>query len=327
MQSVGSDGRRNSYRQATGSTHRLRRSRCALIVAVSWGVLACGGEAWSPDAEAAPPDPAERSSAQDSVGPSSTPDMPASEPSPGWGIEAPIDTPAGPGLPAPERSSRLPREPLSLGAGASIYTWGGTGVMYRDHPGNLRLLGNVLTSLGASAIPGDMRILYTAHCDPREHANLCRVAGDAGILAGFFDMVAEHGSITFEPLSVPTAQEYDVVIYDACDAGEGSPAELRQFLAEGGRVLILADNFCNSSARHMNAALPNIGLSFSTEDPGEPELFTVPPEARTGVLEGVETLNIFRVVPQIITHSFTPVVESPNGILMARREGPTARLR
>lgn len=88
---------------------------------------------------------------------------------------------------------------------------------------------------------------------------------------------------------------------------------------------MLADNFCNSSAQLMNAALPNIGLRFTTDDPGEPELFTLPAEARTGLLEGVETLNIFRVVPQIITHSFTPIVASPNGILMARREGSGAR--
>jgi hypothetical protein len=315
---------RNGEGQGPVPRARLRDARSAVLVLASCNALGCWGEAWSPDADEPSSPSAERPPAQASVVPNATPTVPAGEPVGAWGLEAPTEGTASPRLPTPTPSWKLARNPISVGAGGLIYTWGGTGILYRDEPGNLRLIGNVLSSLAASPASGSVRILYTADCDPREHANLCQITSNAEMLTGFFDMIAEHGSVTFDRLFAGSAKQYDAVIYDACAAGAGSPAQLRQYLAEGGRALILADNFCNSSAELMNDALPDFGLSFSAEDPIDPGLYAVPLEARTGLLEGVEMLDIFRVAPQLITHSFAPVVESPNGILMARREGPTA---
>jgi hypothetical protein len=206
-----------------------------------------------------------------------------------------------------------------LGSGGTIITWGHSGILYKDHPGNLRLLHNVLRDLTKGA--RGRRILYTSECDPREDAHFCQLADSPDELAGFFATVAKFGKLEFRWAPSVKLSDYAAVIFDSCQ-GSGGVRALDSYLEKGGRALILGDNFCSSaglaSARNANLVLQGSGLDFSDSDPGATSPYPVPAEQRTGLLEGVESLDIFRVAPQRIEHSFVPVVQAPTGVLMAR---------
>jgi len=190
-----------------------------------------------------------------------------------------------------------------LGSGGTIITWGHSGILYKDHPGNLRLLHNVLRDLTKGA--RGRRILYSSECDPREDAHFCQLAESADELAGFFATVAKFGKLEFRWAPSLKLSDYAAVIFDSCQ-GSGGVRALDSYLEKGGRALILGDNFCSSaglpSARNANAVLQGAGLDFSDGDPGATSPYQVPVEERTGLLEGVESLDIFRVAPQRIEH-------------------------
>jgi hypothetical protein len=249
---------------------------------------------------------------------------PESGPSPAPAL-APNPAPAPERKPFPDSWTSLSPGSLGLdsravlGSGGTIITWGHTGILYKDHPGNLRLLHNVLSDLtkGKRA----RRILYTSECDPRQDAHYCQLADSLEELAGFFATVAKFGKLEFRWSPGVKLSDYAAVIFDSCQ-GTGGVQLLDSYLEQGGRALILADNFCSSaglaSARSANVVLQDSGLDFSDSDPGATGAYLVPAEQRTGLLEGVDSLDIFRVAPQRIEHSFVPVVQAPTGVLMAR---------
>ena len=261
-----------------------------LLVSSCW--LACSGKA---SEESAPP-----------------PELP---PAP-----AATEVPAGaPAVAAPEAVPAAP----GLGSGGTIITWGHTGILYKDHPGNLRLLHNVLQDL-TQGVPAERagRLLYTSECDPREDAHFCQLADSLDELAGFFATVADFGKLEFRSAPSVKLSDYAAVIFDACQ-GNDSGRLLQAYLEQGGRTLILADNFCVGaglvSARNASALLRGSGIDFSEADPITTRSYVLPIEQRQGLLEGVESLDIFRVAPQRIEHSFVPVLQAPTGVLMARR--------
>lgn len=230
------------------------------------------------------------------------------------------------GVPAAPPREATPAAPSStpggLGSGGTIITWGHTGILYKDHPGNLRLLHNVLQDL-TNGVPRERagRLLYTSECDPREDARFCQLADSLDELAGFFAALADFGKLEFRSPSSVRLSDYAAVIFDTCQAS-GGKSSLDAYLERGGRALILADNFCLgarlASARSANLVLQGFGLDFSDSDPGATGAYAVPAGQRKGLLEGVQSLDIFRVTPQRIEHSFTPVVQAPTGVLMAR---------
>jgi hypothetical protein len=215
-----------------------------------------------------------------------------------------------------------------------IITWGHTGIVYEEHPGNLRLLHNVLSDL-MTGVPAARagRLLYTMDCDPRQDPMYCNLAGSFDQLSGFFATAADFGELEFRLASSVNLSDYAAVIFETClywppseeARGRGGDQQLDAYLEQGGRALILGDNFCftdgRSSAQSANALLRGWGLNFTAEDPGSrpPEIYDLPSELRVGLLGGVESLDIFRVTPQQIEHSFVPVVQAWSGVLMARR--------
>jgi hypothetical protein len=223
---------------------------------------------------------------------------------------------AGPAAPEP-----VPAAP-GLGSGGTIITWGHTGILYKDHPGNLRLLHNVLQDL-TQGVPAERagRLLYTSECDPREDARFCQLADSLDELAGFFAAVADFGKLEFRSAPSVALHDYAAVIFDTCQSSGGG-RQLQAYLEQGGRALILADNFCLAaglaSARSAGALLRGSGIDFSEADPITTRSYLLPIEQRQGLLEGVESLDIFRVAPQRIEHSFVPVLQAPTGVLMAR---------
>ena len=206
-----------------------------------------------------------------------------------------------------------------LDSGGTIITWGHTGILYKDHPGNLRLLRNVLSDLTRGKRAG--RILYTMPCDPRQDAHYCQLADSLDELAGFFATVAKFGKLEFRWAPSVKLSDYTAVIFDSCQASGGIQL-LDSYLERGGRALVLGDNFCSidglASARSANVVLQGSGLDFSDTDPSAAGTVPVPAEQRMGLLEGVDSLDVFRVAPQRIEHSFVPVVMAPTGVLMAR---------
>src|SRR6185295_1452127 len=139
-------------------------------------------------------------------------------------------------------------------------------------------------------------------------------------LAGFFAAVADFGSLEFRSALAVTLTDYAAVIFDSCQ-GEDGTRQLDAYLEAGGRALVLGDNFCFSnghpSAQTANALLRGSGLGFTSGDPAWADTYDVPAEQRVGLLEGVESLDVFRVAPQRIQHSFAPVLQARSGVLMA----------
>jgi hypothetical protein len=212
--------------------------------------------------------------------------------------------------------------PELVPVGSTIITWGSTSLMYRDEPGNLRLLDNVLTDLESGTSERGRRILYTSACDPRVSVDACR-RGPLETLRGFFDTVARHGEIDFMRASSVALEDYAAVIFDACTSPAEDDVVMQSYLYEGARVLILADRFCGwddqLSANRVNQLLGGLGIRFLEEPAGNPPRFyEVPLAARSGLLENVDVLDIFRTVPQELEERFEPVMEAPAGVLMAR---------
>jgi hypothetical protein len=304
---------------------------CWLVPLLSGGLLACAGKAAESYADGQSPPAAV-------VEPAALAAPPAALALPADSLPATVQgsAPATP-VSAPERaafsgSATIPAPELPalsaeavLASGGAIITWGHTGVLYKDHPGNLRLLHNVLADLtkGAPAARTG-RLLYTSNCDPRKDSRYCQVADSLSELVGFFNTVAEFGSLEFRSALAVTLTDYSAVIFDSC-AGEEGTRQLDAYLEAGGRALVLGDNFCFSngraSAQSANALLRGSGLDFTSNDPGWSDAYEVPVEQRAGLLEGVESLDIFRVAPQQIQHSFAPVVQARSGVLMARLGG------
>jgi hypothetical protein len=295
---------------------RWNRARW-LVPVLSSALLACAGKASESESER--PGLPSASARLEPVAP--TESQPAAPATSASGLAAPAGPVTVPVPELPALSSEAVRS-----SGGTVITWGHTGVLYKDHPGNLRLLRNVLADLTKGVPAGRAgRLLYTSTCDPRKDSRYCQVADSPAELAGFFNTVAEFGSLEFRSALTATLADYAAVIFDSCQ-GEDGIRQLDAYLEAGGRALILGDNFCFSngraSAQAANTLLRGSGLDFTAGDPGWADTYDVAPQLRTGLLEGVESLDIFRVAPQQIQHSFAPVVQTKTGVLMARLGGP-----
>ncbi len=210
----------------------------------------------------------------------------------------------------------------------TVITWGSTGIIYESQHDNLRMMRNFLAALGAGhAVEGDLRILYSSACDPRTDPGLCQLAAEFATLEPFFEMIAGLGTIHFAMPSTVALDEYSLAILDFCH-GAGHPSQtpiITTYLQSGGRALILGDNFCYplgqtgpSSAAIAGTIVGPLGITFTDLDPAEPDPLTVSLQDRTGLLVDVATVDVWRVAPQVIAHTFEPVLESRLGVLAAR---------
>jgi hypothetical protein len=227
--------------------------------------------------------------------------------------------------------------PALLPPSSTLITWGSTGVIYGPQPGNLQLLDNVLGELEAG-VTGERagKLLYTSACDPRQDPNFCATSGDWSDLEGFFATVARHGELEFRAISAVQPASYAMVILDVCsafsswgglaDTSREDAEAMRSYIRHGGRTLVLADNFCGEegkmSAQRANEILGGLGVRFLDLDPPEPEYHEVPAAESVGLLAGVESVEIFRTVPQAIEPPFEPILDTVNGVLLARRHVP-----
>jgi hypothetical protein len=180
----------------------------------------------------------------------------------------------------------------------------------------------VLTDLESGTSERRRRILYSSACDPRLSGDACRLA-PLDTLRGFFDTVARHGEIDFMRVSSVALEDYAAVIFDACTSPTEDDVVMQSYLYERARVLILADRFCGwddqVSADRVNHLLGGPGIRFLDESPGDRQgSYEVPLAARSGLLENVDVLDVFRTAPQEIEEPFEPVMEAPFGVLMAR---------
>ena len=71
------------------------------------------------------------------------------------------------------------------------------------------------------------------------------------------------------------------------------------------------------SADVANRVLEPFGIRYASEDTFRSEPLVIPPAARTGVLEGVASLHVTRVLQQEIHHTFEPIVELDLGAIAA----------
>lgn len=204
-------------------------------------------------------------------------------------------------------------------------TWGSTGIIFTSQNDNLRLIRNYLVHLGQDRqIGSETRILYTFPCDPRTDPGLCQLASDFATLEPFFEVVEEVGTVEFGTMSETARDEYSLVIADFCHGLRTAErrALIAPYLAAGGRALLLADNFCfpnqqTSSAAAANTVLEPLGVHFTDLDPADRTPLDVSSQGGTELLEGVDSLFIFRVVPQEIEDPFQAVLESNLGVLSA----------
>jgi hypothetical protein len=123
-----------------------------------------------------------------------------------------------------------------------------------------------------------MRILWIGRCDPRESLLVCDDAREREYLQPLFAIVRRlQATITFTaPTTLDAIQPYDVVITNFCSVGL-QPATIRildPYLAAGGSVVVMGDNFCQSGVANvpaMSSQLASVvtqkyGIDFSDDD-------------------------------------------------------------
>jgi hypothetical protein len=225
----------------------------------------------------------------------------------------------------PADSLDAPRPPIELtdiDQAMRVVTWGSTALTYEYHPGNLRLLANVLAAFSSgSPVERRGRFLYTSGCDPRQDADYCGAESFVEVKP-FLDAVGLVGTIEFRPAGAVQVGDYAGIIVDACEPNAWDAAPLVEYLNAGGRLLILGDNFCwssgGTSASIANGLLElaSIGIRFSDLDPAEPRFHEV--SVATGLLQGVESMRVFRYTPQSIESGIDAVLVTSSGIVIAR---------
>jgi uncharacterized membrane protein len=124
-----------------------------------------------------------------------------------------------------------------------------------------------------------MRVLWTDDCDPRTDPQFCHISASLTILNEFYAALNDVGAtIQYAmPQSLDQLKQYDVVIADYCSGlyrNNQSPL-LSEYVAQGGSVIVLGDNFCIvgsdsqgnvSSARAANALTMSRGITFTLDD-------------------------------------------------------------
>ena len=93
-----------------------------------------------------------------------------------------------------------------------------------------------------------IRVLWTNDCDPRSDPGFCHISDSLTILNEFYATLRDiRATIQYSmPQSLDQLKQYDVVIADYCSSLYRSSAVplLSQYIAQGGSVIVLADNFC-----------------------------------------------------------------------------------
>jgi hypothetical protein len=122
------------------------------------------------------------------------------------------------------------------------------------------------------------RVLWADDCS-RSSPYFCPVSNSLTILNEFYAALNDIGAtIQFSmPHSLDQLRQYDVVIAEYCSGLYGSPAVplLSQYIAQGGSVIVLGDNFCIvggddqgnvSAARAANILVSSLGMTFTVDD-------------------------------------------------------------
>ncbi len=124
-----------------------------------------------------------------------------------------------------------------------------------------------------------MRILYASSCDPRTDPHFCSISNSLTILNEFYTTIREVGAtIQYTmPQSLDQLRQYDVVIANYCSSlyVSNTTPLLSEYVAQGGSVIVLGDNFCIvggdsqgnvSAARAANALTASRGITFTMDD-------------------------------------------------------------
>lgn len=215
-------------------------------------------------------------------------------------------------IPEPTRTPRWPA-PWPFGADSRLVVWGQSGIP----TANLPVFANIYYDL-AGVAPGEqpLAIGWIGECDPRVDPEGC----SAGDVQPFFDMIDGLGTIEFTP-SIVDPSAYDVVIADFC--GPVDSQEVAALLEAGEGVLALGDDACItaqgiSSARAANPTIAHFGVRFGTQALTDPRV-PVPPEAQSGLLEGVASLDAQELLLQRVDESVAIVLGETDQILLSRR--------
>jgi hypothetical protein len=185
----------------------------------------------------------------------------------------------------PADSLDAPRPPIELtdiDQAMRVVTWGSTALTYEYHPGNLRLLANVLAAFsGGSPVERRGRFLYTSGCDPRQDADYCGAESFVEVKP-FLDAVGLVGTIEFRPAGAVQVGDYAGIIVDACE--------------------------------------PNAWDWVSASDSATSIRRTPPPRGERchGAAAGVESMRVLRYTPQSIASSVDAGLVTANGIVIAR---------
>ena len=206
-----------------------------------------------------------------------------------------------------------------------VVTWGSTGFQFRAD--QVPFIGRVLAYLTeARQVGGVTRILYTWGCDPRTDAHLCLISDDPTQVQPFLDMLAQAGEVDFRQPSESDLSQYSAVFADFSGLEAAGEARISDYIQARGRVLVVGDR-ATATSDHVFSAVrattvtESLGLRYSTQDPSAHDILTIAPEDQVGLLEGVSSIDTFRMVPQLIDHSFEPVMTMGNGdVLSARLE-------
>jgi hypothetical protein len=216
--------------------------------------------------------------------------------------------------------------------GGMLAAYGTTGILHSTAScnakdvecDNLQLTRNMFECLGSGRTrDGRIAILYASDCDPRFDEQHC-YHEDWSEIAPFFDLIDEIGYIDFAFPSAPASlHDYSLVIADLCRAWAPLTPEretLAAYARDGGRLLVLGDNFCapagGKSASFANLILEEFGTSFTTEDPAADVPLVIPDDRQLGLLEGVGQLLVWRVTPQRADTAFATVFASELGPLL-----------
>jgi hypothetical protein len=225
-------------------------------------------------------------------------------------------------------SARVPHPECPQTDSGVVAAYGRTGLMLANATcenlgvecDNMQLTRNLLECLGSGRErDGRIAVLYASACDPRFDEDTCQY-GDFSELAPFFELVEEIGYVDFAyPTRTPSLHDYSVVIADMCREAGPLTAEreaMLRYAHEGGRLLVLGDDFCDTSAELANLMLEELGTSFTAEDPAIEEPLFIPDDRQVGLLEGVQQLLIWRTTPQDDDTAFTVVVGADHGPLL-----------
>ncbi len=198
-----------------------------------------------------------------------------------------------------------------------VITWGLTGIyfLYSGNSipvfDNLVMLSNFVRRLGEGrALPGSFRVLYTTR---RPQASITDPQNRSSF-GPFLDAIAPLGTVDFNLPSRVTLSSYTVVIYDPCEnlAPDADVEIVRQYLTNGGRALVLGDNFCHHgttpTSQYSSGLLSGLGITFTSADPNKRDPLLIPVSQQTGVFEGVMQVSVFRVAPQVVSANAVPLL-------------------